>query len=251
LTFAPPYTTDKQNYQGVYFKWGSLVGISPVTASPFTARVVYAPNGSGGWEDPATFHYSAITGIPAIDVPTETGSQYMGNIAWLSSDENNTSAITGQLKGDICRYLSETDPTITGTWRMPVSSEFLGYIQGGGNNDLYSWSSVNPGATPNFAGWVMIAPNFSAWPAISIPTTDDAKAGRYDGLIHGGKYVGNTFPASGAISGVEANGGNYWTSAARGHNQVFVVTISTSGIGDTNLVMSNASGLSVRCVRVS
>jgi hypothetical protein len=53
-----------EDYQGVYFKWGSLVGISPKnTATLTTAWETYYPtdmnaNNSTGWEPPKKLYHS-------------------------------------------------------------------------------------------------------------------------------------------------------------------------------------------------
>jgi hypothetical protein len=93
LTFD---TADKghQGYQGLYFKWGSLVGVSPVGKWASNETPVYRAGES------ASTTYSSWGSIPQ--------DQANGTV----SDPN-----TGTYKGDICKYIHSG-------YRMPVNGDF-------------------------------------------------------------------------------------------------------------------------------
>jgi hypothetical protein len=92
LTFD---TTDKdhEGYQGVFFKYGSMVGVSPVGFSSTTP--LYKPNGI------ATGNYATWAHIPYVPINTPI-------------PEPDIAALTG----DICKYISD------GAYRLPVGGEF-------------------------------------------------------------------------------------------------------------------------------
>jgi hypothetical protein len=118
LTFAPAGSdVSKEGYQGVFFKWGSLVGISPAGgwAEPFTnSTPVYKAGES------ASSTYSSWAAIPYWDRDT------YGDVI----DDSHT----GELRGDICRYLNAA-------YRLPKAGELAST---GANT---TWSQA-----PN--GWV-------------------------------------------------------------------------------------------------
>jgi hypothetical protein len=96
LTFVPAGSdVSKEGYQGVYFKWGSLVGVSP------NDLTYYRPNGSG-WVS-QSYPYGAW---PTIISPWDVATY--GNVL------NNLH--TEEFLGDICRYLNSG-------YRLPTGEE--------------------------------------------------------------------------------------------------------------------------------
>jgi uncharacterized protein (TIGR02145 family) len=129
-SFAPP-TTDRQ--QGLFFKWGSLVGIAPTAGS---GPLLYLPgsNPEGGWNttylNTSTHSYWPSPGtFASIPYMTRTdGSLGAGANSLL---EYGFTTYTG----DICSFLD-------GGWRMPNRDEFgdewdydLGYSEGSDPDD--------------------------------------------------------------------------------------------------------------------
>jgi hypothetical protein len=101
--------TSKDGYQGLFFRWGSLVGISPVVTNWGSGIPCYWPNNS------SLHYYSSWGEIPYendVDV-TEVGAP------------NTTTR-----KGDIC---TQIDPL----YRLPKVGEF-GSV--GGNWNTHSWT---------------------------------------------------------------------------------------------------------------
>jgi hypothetical protein len=84
----------KEAYQGLYFKWGSLMGISPVGDWVDSSTPVYTPGSS------TASTYLSWASIPYEDSATEVGAPN-----------------TTPLKGDIC---TQIDPL----YRLPESGEF-------------------------------------------------------------------------------------------------------------------------------
>jgi hypothetical protein len=198
LTFkehGDPCVNHENYYQGVYFKWGSLVGISPkgeyfVDAGP---TPIYVYHG-GQWRatsltaayntDPSLcypgFESAEYTGIPYVT--TGTGLRTEDNLGdWFPDFPDN--------KGDICRYIGERGGP--SGYRMPKSSEF----EVGGDHSVvrvtYSWTAA---AT---IGWVN--GGFPSTEVISNDATGRQLFG-YPNSSTGGyaTNAGSTFPASGS-----------------------------------------------------
>jgi hypothetical protein len=123
LTFVQAGSdTSKEGWQGVHFKWGSLIGISP--AGAFLS------------------YYSSTT--PTYARYAKTSYSTWASIPYLESGE-----ITGEsgTRGDICRYINSD-------YRLPKSTEFgtkSGYLSGAPNgwtlNGTYGIASVNDEGT--------------------------------------------------------------------------------------------------------
>jgi hypothetical protein len=244
LTFAPPHTSAQQTYQGLYFKYGSLVGISPVNET-WSSRPIYAPNSSGGWDGPVTSRYASFAVVPRITLPNSAVSW---DDPWLSGDENNTSALTGALKGDICRYISDNDPSISGDWRMPTTWEMQGYTYTEYSGTV-AWISSS---LPNEVGWIRgDGAGGSTWPTPSPPATADGRAGKYDISVYGGVYMGNTFPASGVYGLTPFGDGYYWTSSLNGPAPR-LFTLGPSGVSGVAYLSPTPDEIActVRCIRI-
>jgi hypothetical protein len=94
-----------QGYQGLLFRWGSLVGLSPALPAAFSSNVpVYKPDASeeSGW--------------------TVSSYSSWGSVPYLSSGEINANQYASFL-GDVCQYIGITNPTLSG-YRLPTMSEF-------------------------------------------------------------------------------------------------------------------------------
>jgi hypothetical protein len=234
LVFDPEGTTARQGYQGVLFKFGSLVGISP-QGNTFAnnSTPVYRPNGSG-WL-PTT--YSTWGGIPLW---TSTYGNLVNN--------NYTSSFIG----DICQYIGTNQPALTG-YRLPVAGEF-------GTATGY-WDSLDPEHVPVAGGWV------KGDVAFALPGVDVAyAAGTADFLStqNGANqklaWVKNltmgslTLPVSGYRSGSSGQAGNvniagyYWTGSATS-TSVYGLVFSGSSVAPANTGVDRTYATPVRCVK--
>jgi uncharacterized protein (TIGR02145 family) len=143
LTFDVVGTTNTNPYrQGVYFKWGSLVGISPAQTSDdgteagtkkndWTGHeMVYVPTYNSS--TPTSTNWSGSTATAAGY--TGTGTTGYSKIPYVSTDftddygtnKNHLYDMQSEwvnAKGDICQFLGETNPNLAG-YRMPRAEEF-------------------------------------------------------------------------------------------------------------------------------
>jgi hypothetical protein len=148
-------------YQGVFFKWGSLVGIAPVgDAAAFSnTTVVYKPNTptSAGYSSgyTSTIIASGDWGEIPIFTPPSEGDYVLPHKAVLDQ---------GTYFGDICAYITG------GVWRMPTSVEVTSYY-----GDYYYRNE------PGLEGWWI--PNMpedgDRWASITVPNNSDSRAGKY------------------------------------------------------------------------
>jgi hypothetical protein len=249
LTFVPAgVDLTKQGYQGVSFRWGSLVGISPATTT-------------GAGNDGRDFSGSTDIYVPIVDATTLTNSTWKattgnamkndGDFPTVTSDwntwtptsttspapatdipyfdgvygrfetgdhdntfvmdaaQNNETTYQG-FRGDICQYLSKTG-AVSGNYRLPTASEF------GTALNSYPWSNGNA----SLDGWIkgtgsFIENNSAGYADGTADLLDDAPGKNGGNTIYGSginKKNGNVvLPASGyrnASTGTLMNVGDY------------------------------------------
>jgi hypothetical protein len=141
MTFDVTHTNNKY-YQGVYFQWGSLVGVAP-TGGSMTDPILYIPIGGGNWESTPKGVLTTF-GDPRL-VPWETATS-----ATNSASENflHNQAFT-TYTGDICKYINSA-------WRMPNAAEF------GTAASYGSWISGNASSNAAGTGTVTAGRNYTA-----------------------------------------------------------------------------------------
>jgi hypothetical protein len=123
--------------QGLFFKWGSLIGISPL-GTPFSDDTkIYAPIGATG-EYEVTSPSALYDPDPIPTTPREWWDliePYLTSIAFIPNVDdlrlsgyatylNSVTANLAAYKGDICAYLSGRDGIPAGEWRLPTNAEF-------------------------------------------------------------------------------------------------------------------------------
>jgi hypothetical protein len=220
-------------YQGVFFKWGSLIGISPhggTAAEDVDALPIYIPPVNGGeWamKTVGTDHALwAATPKSYENIPYYTTVTSAGWEANALYGENDFTEYTG----DICSYLT------SGVWRMPSRAE-LGYP---------SSSSLEFGVLGNVLSSNAFGTGIMGWGrAFTFVSDGYAAIG----------YV--RFPASGFRdpSGVltwQGNDGSYWTGSDLGSNHCQSLRFGRQGpsgyiyTGDINA--SRDYAYSIRCL---
>jgi hypothetical protein len=171
LTFVTDVNDlSKQGYQGVFFRWGSLVGISPAktgTSDSFSGSTpIYVPvfdavtptsstwkatTGSAMANDTdfpdvksnwtAWGATSAGSAAPATQIPYMDGryaksdeTTYNRNNTYVGDAALNLDTTYQGFRGDICQYLSTKTEVVSGDWRLPTSNEF------GLSNTNFTWS---------------------------------------------------------------------------------------------------------------
>lgn len=115
FTFDDIGVTIHEHYQGVFFRWGSLMGISPKAVSGSTYTVMTM---TGGVHSDA-YTWAQIPYISNYD-PTRPDGKQDRDRAYLYVHHDPSAGV-----GDICRYISEKSPAPPGgrKWRMPTAKE--------------------------------------------------------------------------------------------------------------------------------
>jgi hypothetical protein len=132
-------------YQGVFFKWGSLVGVSPNPSDDsdaygsFTSTTpIYKPTSE------TTFTKTTVAGW--ANVPHMTIPSYADYGNYVLNQGNNWSAGTG----DICNFIDDD-------YRLPNKGDFdpANSVDNSavGHPDNFNWDSFNPNTTPIVGGW--------------------------------------------------------------------------------------------------
>jgi uncharacterized protein (TIGR02145 family) len=226
-------------YQGVFFKWGSLIGISPAQhgsndntwdngevniymTSPYTGGSAVMWDGA---KKAADVGYADYTDIPAFDImPNGPGT----NSLYYTSQENKT-AQWANYKGDICQFLGEIGAAPSG-YRLPRSDEFY--------TDSH-WQN---------------AASYPSRPANDLGTDDGQKkmsaAKGWAQWIDSGKY----FPASGYRStngelGGVGNKGYYWSSSSASQTHAYSLVFSNIKVYPYNNKSSRGYACPIRCIK--
>lgn len=159
LTFATTEaensTVAPANAQGVFFKWGSLVAVSPTgTSAAYNANQILF--------QPTAATYSTWSDIPYINETT-------GKFSTHGTDEDDFDGYNGGTntggpgyddsanKGDICRYITAQGWVPSGErWRLPKQSELdalMGEITSVSNNGGFRNDGTSPNTSSNVNGY--------------------------------------------------------------------------------------------------
>jgi hypothetical protein len=273
LTFVPaaanPQDNDdtKRGYQGVFFRFGSLVGISPV-GDYDDNTVLYVPYDypvNSRWKGRVRTEVKADTDIPAAtDNWTTWGSNtaeatdipYMdpvnfneGTTAWdnayVIDGLRNTQEKYQSLRGDICQYLGATAAdTEEGRklkgYRLPTANEC-------GQNDVVSWTGRTDGWAPAPGGFPAQTTNDADGTANMISASSNQSYAK-------NTIMGDvTLPASGCLN---ATGGLFYvgtygiyrTGSARGTANGYYLLFKNIDLSSTYANV-RSYGISVRCVK--
>lgn len=173
MTFANYDDNSNEKYQGLYFQWGSLWGISPVGDYNSTSTVLYPPTGgsqTGGYT------WDALPSPSSTDLASMVVSQTQS--AFTADYTDSWSVSTSGDIGDICWALTKQGMAPGASnglkWRMPTFNELYGIIQG------------TKSIMESFGGSV-------ASPSSAVEGTELVEAGYYLG------YCPVAFPLSGYI----------------------------------------------------
>lgn len=164
LTFA---VTQRDNQtipassQGVFFKWGSLVPLSPVGAGYTASQILFSASGTNNYDWAAIPHVEVTTG--------KFGSHSVVEDDFYNFNDGNNTMGPGYSstsdRGDICRYISARG-WVEGNWRLPTQQEYNELIAeiGGGEG------SVSNGKYPIYD------------PVMVTPTTNNSYGSSYNGF---------------------------------------------------------------------
>jgi uncharacterized protein (TIGR02145 family) len=126
LTFAIAANSGAEQYQGILFRWGSLIGLSPSSNDAWNSRL-FIPTEYG--TTPSSY----------ANIPYDTGT----------SDLSSYNAVAGT--GDICSYISAKG-WVPGSWRMPTTAE-LQSLYNAGSSKVGSFGAQS---ATDYDGWTDI-----------------------------------------------------------------------------------------------
>jgi hypothetical protein len=204
LTFETYGTGDpaKAMYQGLLFKWGSLVGISPVTTPPGGAYPVDARDPVWQFQPGVTPVYAnqgnwSTTPYAAIPFVSQKITDPIGpDTDYFASVDGSTLYPDG--KGDVCRYIG-TMGGPTG-YRMPTAYElFYGRVNG--------VNRISSPGNPTWAAGIAAANSWTRFAPPNPPSTAPQRLGSLTGtavtmgqgvMQWGGRHGTSTvFPSTG------------------------------------------------------
>jgi hypothetical protein len=236
-----PDTVLQNRYQGLYFKFGSLIGISPMNPWNAAATPLYLPKaGSGSSQTTADASHDDVSGWTGNDY---TSIPYARANPAVTGNRNDRFVIdmpdsSAYMKGDICRYLQTLDhapdPPGGKSWRLPTSIEFT-------SASTFSWN-----ITSVVNGWKKVD---GAW-SPQLSTKED---GTFQMDTWGGKFgvTANFFPPAGNRNGSgeltnSGTSGTYWGGSVNSATAGFAFRYIPATV---SLPSSNYhSGNAVRCV---
>jgi hypothetical protein len=240
LTFDPMGVTENALYQGVYFLWGSLVGISAeVGLWNASSTILYVPTYDA--VNPKLSEWSntikaSSKGWDWTTLPAVTPSGGATNFYLYNYNISNTGAYAN-FTGDICQYIGETGAGPAG-YRLPNSSE-LGVA---GNWSVYkttnfadktsTWTGKDPGGTAILDTDYLY---FTAIPDVKLPPSG-VRVG-----VAGMNALGQL-----AFVGVY---GAYWTGSTTGDSQNRITTLYLGTSGMLTTPATSQGGLPVRCFK--
>jgi hypothetical protein len=257
LTFkahGDPCANKENYYQGVIFRWGSLVGCSPVgdfdagtAGQPSTGTTIYVRHNNQWLATNSATAYA--NGYPDfLDIKSFVG---------LPSKRINRDSPTNQLDdsfsgniGDICRYIGSLGGP--SGYRMPYFRDYFTNSIGGERR----WDN----GTANAMGWYVGSTSF-ATPTVG---QDDAAGQRLIGSAEGtGGYAtnyGSTFPTAGYRThfinpqwgtGYVGTQGVYWcndVNAGAATMYVYTMFFDDTATNVHQAASNNGQGFPTRCV---
>lgn len=143
LTFDETTNISNNNdlKQGVFFRWGSLIGVSA-----FGNPAYFIPYYNAGSPGSSTWGYSSyVFNNIYCFYGTESWNSNNRSNAFLNDANNNTDDSYRNYRGDICKYLTKTGAAPPGNWRMPTSEDFgePGNYTNSGDYSAYGWTEAN------------------------------------------------------------------------------------------------------------
>jgi hypothetical protein len=253
LTFKPAGYVGQENfYQGLYFRWGSMVGLSSENANFALTDSIYYPTSATAWASSITNGGThLISTMSFVDANARGGVGYANSYVTngYAADNNGQAFNYTSRLGDICRRI---DPG----YRLPTAEE--GFA-GNTTPDFYSgW--INSSS----AGWTKGTNSIGG--AITFPAEYTGvlnKGGRsildYDTYANFGGgfavYQGvSVFPAAGTfafithVRGDVGSVGQYMTSSVRSNSEAFHFGFADNYLYITYLSHVRGGG-TIRCVK--
>ena len=246
LTFAvtaADNATIPANVQGVFFKWGSLVAVSPVGNTYASNQILFSPNGTTNYTWANIPYASETTGkFGTHGTDEDDFAGYDGG-----SNTNGPGFNASTNKGDICRYISSQPGWQHGKWRLPTSGEqqaLINEVTSVSNNGGFGNITGAPNTGNNAHGfWQVPSGRWLGAGAANVNTRGtEAVPGSSSVYFPAGGYRnssnGNTSNAG--TSGYSWSGSSYGTTYA-----CYLYVYSGNAYWNDN----RGYGFTVRCIR--
>jgi hypothetical protein len=236
LPFDKNDGTGNTKYQGVFFKWGSLIGVSPAKTgggNDFSSGTIANEGQNDG-----TPIYLKVNGVwKKTNVAYAVDQGWISGSGWSAIPYSSVSTPAGadahtllynpdfeHHKGDVCNYI---DPA----YRMPTLTELKVFYSSSGYSGFSSSSITNQTAD----GKTAFSISYGTFTGIS-GTTYYLPASGYRGY------------SSGTLLNVGRNG-HFWSGSALsgGNDACSLYFYSSSACTDSN---HRRYGFSVRCVKI-
>ena len=250
LTFAvteADNATIPANSQGVFFKWGSLVAVSPVGANYASSQILFSPSGTTNYTWANIPYISETTGkFGTHGTDEDDFAGYDGG-----SNTNGPGFNASTNKGDICRYISDRG-WVQGKWRLPTSDEqqaLINEVTSVSNNGGFGNITGAPNTGNNAHGFWQVPSG--RWLGAGAAADAARNTGKAAELVPGSSSV--YFPAGGyryysnGNTGLAGYGGYSWSASSSNTTNAYYLYVAS---GDANWYLSNRSfGFTVRCIR--
>jgi hypothetical protein len=235
LTFDAHGSNDNTKYQGVYFKWGSLIGISPAqtsgsnefssgTAANQTSGTTIYLKVNGDWVKTNVAYATSkgwISGSDWSDIPYQDDEKI--NTTNLDAHSLLVNPDFEHYKGDICNYINPA-------YRMLTRNELKALGIGDSGNGVYTGFTSSL-ITNQTADGKTALDQFGTFTGISGTTYYLPASGYRRGSSGALYYVGYS--------------GDYWSGSASGGSRAYSLGFdSSAGMSST----TRDHGLPVRCV---
>ncbi|MDR0940288.1 MAG: hypothetical protein LBN29_13265 [Mediterranea sp.] len=227
-----PYTGGKNYYQGLLFKWGSLVGIAQdVNYSNANSYLYFPRYDSNSWyggkrTDASSPSFSSSWS--SVPYCTDTGSNAVYDTSVIKPSYN-TAANWRANKGDICQYIGHSDPTHSG-YRMPKDNEI------GSSKDDWTVEWGNSGGVyPDKTGTFSVTHRYVRWNSdhsIVVPVC---------------AYLDYAYGNTNSID----SEGNFWSASSKNNNDAYYFrVVGTGGSFSTSYALQRTYGFAIRCIKM-
>ena len=250
LTFAvtaADNATIPANVQGVFFKWGSLVAISPVGNTYAANQILFSPDGTTNYTWANIPYISETTGkfgthgTDEDDFAGYDGGSNTNGPGYATSGTNAN-------KGDICRYISDQEGWVEGRWRLPTADEMQTLINEAtsvSNNGGFGsiGGALNTGNNAHGFWQVPSGRWLGAGAAVTANRGTEAVPGTSSVYFPAGGYRNSS---SGGANGA-GNTGYGWSGSSNNTTNAYDLSVNSG-----NAYWSSTSrtyGFPVRCIR--
>ena len=245
-TTAAENATIPANVQGVFFKWGSLVAVSPTgTSAAYNAnQILFSANGTKSYTW-ATIPYIKETTAPFND-NDENSDDFAGYNGVNNVDGLGYNISTN--KGDICRYITDRGWVPSGErWRLPKQSELDALMAEASVKNSGGFNVTTSPNTPFNVNGFWEVPS-GRWLGKGAAT---AGASRGTEQVPGNSSV--YFPAGGSRTSGDGDtyspGHNGYSWSGSSYNTVYSYSVGIYESYSSKSALTRGNGYTVRCIR--